>query len=83
MDALRGRELAIIGHKYLPIEDDIAAPWTLQHMMAAVEVIQNIDKPPGSAMEWWALYERASEDVQKGASMRMAMLSTVGLKARQ
>jgi hypothetical protein len=70
----------ILDDKYLPIDDDIALPWTLQHLMAALELIQNIERPAGSAVEWWKLYERATQDVQNGASMRMAMVSVLGQK---
>lgn len=70
----------ILDDKYLPIEDDIALPWTLQHLMASLELIQNIDRLPGSALEWWKLYQRATEDVHNGASMRMGMVSILGQK---
>ena len=70
-----------IAHKYFPIEDDIAVPWTLTHLLASAEVIKNLEQPPGSATEWWILHQKAEEEVLRGASMRMGMVSTVGRKA--
>ena len=72
--------MAILDNKYLPITDDIALPWTLMHLMATVEFIQQIDRPPGTAEDWWALYHSACNDVRNGASMRMGMVSIVGQK---
>ena len=75
--------LSILDSKILPINDDIAHPWTLQHLMASVELINVIDQPRGSAIEWWKLYERAAEEVEQGATMRMKMVSVVGQKPYQ
>ena len=73
-------QLNVLDDKYVPIGDDIAVPWTLQHLMATVEFIQTIDRPAGSAAEWWKLYHRVAGDVRKGASMRMGMVSVIGQK---
>ena len=72
--------LSLLNERFLPINDDIAHPWTLQHLMASVELINVIDRPPGNptALEWWSLYDRAAAEVQRGASMRMGMVSVVG-----
>ena len=48
--------------------------------MATVEFIQTIDRPVGSAVDWWELYHRVTQDIRNGASMRMGMISTVGQK---
>ena len=74
------RQLKVLDDKFLPIEDDIAVPWTLQHLMAILEFIQTIDKPIGSAADWWELYQRVTHDIRNGASMRMGMISIVGQK---
>ena len=75
--------MEVLEDMYRPIDDDIALPWTLQHLMASVELILNIDKPPGSAADWWQLYQEATEEVQHGASMRMGMVSILGQKPRE
>ena len=77
---LQSRRQLIIEDKFIPIKDDIAFPWTLQHLMASEELINVIDKPRGSAAEWWNLYDRAADEVQRGASMRMGMVSIVSQK---
>ena len=46
--------------------------------MAAVELIQSIDKSPGNATDWWDIYDRATEEVGKGGSMRKGMVGIVG-----
>ncbi|MCJ1353415.1 MAG: hypothetical protein MMC33_003401 [Icmadophila ericetorum] len=74
------RQLAVLDNKILPISDDIALPWTLTHLMATVELIKHIDNPTGSATDWWKAYEEAAEEVQRGASIRMAMISVIGRK---
>ena len=74
------RNMDVLDDTFLPIKDDIALPWTLQHLMATQELIRNIDRPPGVASEWWELYEKAAEEVHFGASMRMGMASVVGRK---
>ena len=74
------RQLKVLDDKFLPIEDDIAVPWTLQHLMAIVEFIQTIDRPVGSAVDWWELYHRVTQDIRNGASMRMSMVSILGQK---
>lgn len=77
---LRKQGLSVLSGKILPINDDIAHPWTLQHLMAAVELINVIDRPPGTGTEWWKIYDRAAREVEQGASMRMRMVSVVGRK---
>ena len=74
------RHLAVLDSKILPISDDIALPWTLTHLMATVELIKHIDNPAGGASDWWKAYEEAAEEVQHGASIRMAMISVIGQK---
>ncbi len=74
------RQLKVLDDKFLPIGNDIAVPWTLQHLMAIVEFIQTIDKPVGSAVDWWELYHRVTQDIRNGASMRMGMVSILGQK---
>lgn len=74
------RELEILDSKFLPIEDDICYPWTMQHLMASAELIKVIEQAHGQAEEWWQLYERAAKEVHSGASMRMDMVSIVGRK---
>ena len=74
------RQMVVLDNKYLPITDDIALPWTLMHLMATVEFIQQIDRPAGTAEDWWTLYHRVCNDVRNGASMRMGMISIVGQK---
>ncbi|KAJ5735702.1 UMTA methyltransferase family protein-like protein [Penicillium malachiteum] len=70
----------VIDNKFMPISDDIALPWTLQHLMAFVEFVRRLDDPVGSAAEWWEVYEKAADETIRGASMRMAMASIVGRK---
>lgn len=73
--------LEVIDNQFLPIPDDLALPWTLQHLMAFVEFVRRIDDPVGSAADWWKVYEEAAGETARGASMRMAMISIVGRKA--
>jgi len=72
--------LSVLNDTFQPIKDGIAHPWTLQHMLASAEVIQVIDRPRGSANEWWEVHDRAVAEVEHGASMRMGMVSVVGQK---
>ena len=71
----------MIDNKFVPIDDDMAHPWTLMHLMATLEFIKGLDRPPGSATDWWKVYEAAAEEAYHGGSMRMAMISCVGRKA--
>ena len=75
---LRHNCLDVLSNRSLPISDDIAYPWSLQHLMASMEMIKSL--PSSMADEWRSLYERAASEVDHGASMRMAMVSTVGRK---
>ena len=75
------QQIAVLDNKFLPIEDDIARPWTLQHLMAITEMIKSIQQSNGDVREWQRLYEKVSEEIHCGASMRMAMVSIVGQKA--
>lgn len=74
------RQLTVVDDKFLPIEDDIAVPWSLQHLMSIVEFIQTVDRPVGSAVDWWELYHRVTQDIRNGASIRMSMVSILGQK---
>lgn len=71
----------ILDSKCLPIENDIALPWTVQHLMAATEFINNMSRQPDLAKDLWETYERAAQEVSCGATMRMAMISVCGRKA--
>lgn len=83
--AFRERGVSVLDDRFLPINDDIAHPWTLNHLMSSVESISIIDQPRGnaSAREWWKLYDRAAAEVKQGATMRMGMVSVVGHKTIQ
>ncbi|RAK95951.1 class I SAM-dependent methyltransferase [Aspergillus ibericus CBS 121593] len=76
----RDRGATVVDDQWLPIADDIALPWTLQHLMAFAEFVRRIDQPVGTAREWWEVYERAADEAARGGSMRMAMASVVGRK---
>ena len=78
----RQRGLSVLDDRFLPINDDIAHPWTLNHLMSSVESINIIDQPRGNAdaREWWALYDRAAAEVKQGATMRMGMVSVLAKK---
>ena len=78
--SLRRRHLRILGDTFISIPDEIAHPWTLQHLMASEEFIGVIDRQGGSAGDWWKLYERAVREVEQGATMRMGMVSVVAQK---
>ncbi|KAL8682928.1 MAG: hypothetical protein Q9186_001091 [Xanthomendoza sp. 1 TL-2023] len=65
------------------VPDDLAHPWTMNHMMAAYEVINVLDQPKGSAADWWELYGKAVGETEQGVSMRMGMVSIIGRKASQ
>ena len=79
----RERSIAVLDHRCLPIDDDIALPWTLQHLMAATELINVLDRPPGAASDWWELYQKVVMEVRRGATMRMAMISIVGQRPQK
>lgn len=72
--------LDVLDDTFRSIPDDIAQPWTLQHMLAAAEVINVIHQKTGKGTEWWKLYDRAVAEVEQGASVRMGMVSVVGQK---
>lgn len=74
----RNQGLRVLNDRLLPIQDDIALPWTIQHLMGTQELIQNL--PPEVAQTWWELYEKAAQEVHLGASMRMGMVSVTGRK---
>ena len=78
---LKSRAMTVLDFKTISIGDDIALPWTLQHLLAATEFINNVGRRTDQAQEWWDLYERAANEVTQGATMRMAMISVVGQKA--
>ena len=48
--------------------------------MASVEFIQLLDRPPGSAKDWWNIYDKAVAEAEQGATMRMGMVRVVGQK---
>lgn len=50
------------------------------HLLFIPELILAIDNPPGSASEWWNVYEKAIAEARDGASIRMGMVSAVGRK---
>ncbi|KAL8774224.1 MAG: hypothetical protein Q9209_000975 [Squamulea sp. 1 TL-2023] len=77
------RGLAVVYDTLRTIPDDIATPWTLNHMLAAYELINVLDEPKGSANEWRELYERAVAEAEQGVTMRMGMISIVGQKTQQ
>ena len=77
----RKSQLHVLSNRTLPIDDDIAYPWSLQHLMGSKEMIKGL--PLDMADDWWDLYRRAAEEVNHGASMRMAMVSMVGRKDRE
>lgn len=77
---LEEQGIVILDSKCLPIEDDIALPWTVQHLMAATEFIDNMSHKPDLASDLWETYERAAQEVSAGATMRMAMISVCGRK---
>ena len=57
------RQISILDNKLLSIPDEIALPWTLQHLMAIVETIKTIEQSKGDASDWRWLYERVAEEV--------------------
>ncbi|KAL8818793.1 MAG: hypothetical protein Q9223_002654, partial [Gallowayella weberi] len=67
------RGLSVLRNTFRPIPDDLAHPWTLNHLMAVYELINVLDQPKGSAAEWWDLYGRAVGETEQGVSMRMGM----------
>ena len=74
-------QLDVLSNLYLPIDDDIAYPWSLQQLMATREMIRSL--PAHMADEWWEIYRRAADDVHHGASIRMAMVSAVVRKQQE
>ncbi|KAL8917659.1 MAG: hypothetical protein Q9172_005740 [Xanthocarpia lactea] len=76
------RGLDVLDDTFRSIPDDIAQPWTLQHMLAAAEVINVIHQKTGKGTEWWELYDKAVAEVEQGAGVRMGMVSVVGQKPR-
>lgn len=81
--AFKARDIVVLDHRSLAIDDDIALPWTLQHLMATAEIINALDRPPGAASDWWELYQRGVTEVRQGATMRMAMISIAGRKPQK
>ncbi|KAL8992606.1 MAG: hypothetical protein Q9169_006971 [Polycauliona sp. 2 TL-2023] len=81
--AFQAQGLSVLDDKLLPIKDDIAHPWSLIHLMVAVELINLIERRHGTedARVWWELYDRAAAEVRQGATMRVAMVSIVGQKS--
>jgi hypothetical protein len=72
--------MVVLVDDYHPIPDDLAHPWTCMHLMSVAELIKAIDKPPGTAKEWWTLHEEAIREAHQGSSIRMGMISVVARK---
>lgn len=79
-DTFQYRGLTVLDNTFRPIKDDIATPWTLNHLLAVYELINVLDQPKGNANDWWELYEKAVAETEQGVTMRMAMVSIVGQK---
>ncbi|KAL8776594.1 MAG: hypothetical protein Q9213_008210 [Squamulea squamosa] len=76
------RRLSVVHDTFRPIPDDIATPWTLNHMLAAYELINLLDQPKGSVNDWRQLYEKAVAEAEQGVTMRMGMISIIGQKTQ-
>ncbi|KAI9645959.1 hypothetical protein NHQ30_005396 [Ciborinia camelliae] len=74
------RNLSVLACQYVPIDDDIAHPWTMTHLMASVEMGKIIERERGNSEEWWMMHQRAIAEMYHGASLRMSMISVAGRK---
>jgi hypothetical protein len=72
--------MKVVSDRYLPIEDDIARPWTLQHLAAAVEFMHSAVAAGQSETEWAGMISEATKDVSRGGSVKMPMVSVAGQK---
>ena len=72
--------MAVLDFQKLPPDDDIALPWTYNIMMAISEIISQRAREPQAANEWWDTHARASEEVTRGAALRVRIISAVGQK---
>ena len=61
----------------------MAHPWTLQHMLAAVDYVKGIDNPVGSATDWWKLYDEMIKEVRDGVCVKMSIVSVIGQKQKE
>lgn len=77
---LQQRRLDVFDQSFKFILDDVARSWSLQHMLAALEVIIVIDQWRGSANEWWELYDRAAKEVEQETRVRIGIVNVVGRK---
>ncbi|EDO04614.1 predicted protein [Sclerotinia sclerotiorum 1980 UF-70] len=78
--AFQKRNLVVLANQYVPIDDEIAHPWTMTHLMASVEMGSIIERERGNAEEWWNMHRRAIAEMYHGASLRMSMVSVAGRK---
>lgn len=72
--------MTVLTNQHYPIHDSIARPWTLMHLMSIAELIRSIDRPRGSADDWWEAHENAAKEAGQGVSIRMGMIVAVGQK---
>ena len=78
--------LDILSYTRLPIQDDLAKPWTEMQLMATWELVEKLFIPAAStnpkvlpgAEEWREIYGKMVEEVSQGVSIRMDMIITVG-----
>ncbi|CAD6442881.1 e36562f9-003d-49ac-b33d-270b4734531d [Sclerotinia trifoliorum] len=76
------RNLVVLANQYVPIDDEIAHPWTMTHLMASVEMGTIIERERGNAEEWWNMHRCAIAEMYHGASLRMSMVSIAGRKPK-
>ena len=78
----QSRHMEVVDNRFLSIRDDIAVPWTLQHMMGAMEVIEHLESQNKDVSELKRAYQMSLEELQHGASTRTAIVSICGRKPR-
>ena len=72
--------MIVVSFEDPPPDDDIALPWTYNLMMATSEFISMAARKSEAAKGWWDVHARASEEVTRGATLRMRIISAVGQK---
>lgn len=78
--AFQKRDILVLANQYVPIDDEIAYPWTMTHLMASVEMGRIVERERGIAEEWWHMHRCAIAEMYHGTSLRMSMISVAGKK---
>lgn len=67
-----------VAERYYPVPDDIAQPFSQQHLMSLAEMLRGMDQ--GSTKYLWELWDKAAQEIRGGLSVRMGLFVAVGQK---